>query len=271
MYALALTREVVYQEVGRNPFLHHRHTDDNSLEIIQVLSDGGNVLIKDRTYPLTKGTVLFIDAADIHAINPLDESEYCRNKWILEKDKTILAFKAIEAENLLELFSSTSIFVPFSEEQAEKVDHLFRSASRSFDSQNGKTFSTLLRLLLLAMEEKETVAEGCDERVHFVLHYLHTHFADVISIDKLAQDAHLNKFYLCHLFHAQTGMTVMQYLKETRLAVARKMLIETKRSITQIAQDCGFGSASHFCTFFKAREGISPREYRLQDQADNKT
>ncbi len=261
---MSLTREIVYRETGRNPFLHHRHTDDNSLEIIQVLSNGGNVLIKDCTYPLTSGMVLFIDAADIHAINPINESEYCRNKWILEKDKVVKALKAIEAEDLLELFSSTPILLPFSSEQAENIDHLFRSATNTFALQNGKTFSTLLRLLLFAVPEKEMVAEGCDERIHFVLHYLHTHFAESVNIDKLANDAHLNKFYLCHLFHEQTGMTIMQYLKETRLTVARKMLLQTTSSVTRIAQDCGFGSASHFCTFFRNREGVSPREYRLR-------
>ena len=268
---MPLTREIVYRETGRNPFLHHRHTDDNSLEIIQVLSDGGNVLIKDRTYPLTSGMVLFIDAADIHAINPINESEYCRNKWILEKDRLIRALSAIEAEDLLELFSSTPILLPFSEEQSENIDHLFRSAAKTVDSQKGKTFNTLLRLLLMAVPEKETAKENCDERIHFVLHYLHTHFAETINIDKLANDTHLNKFYLCHLFHAQTGMTIMQYLKETRLSVARKMLLETTSSVTRIAQDCGFGSTSHFCTFFRNREGISPREYRLQYQENSKT
>lgn len=268
---MPLTREVVYREVGRNPFLHHRHTDNNSLEIIQVLSEGGNALIKDCTYPLTSGTVLLIDAADIHAINPINESEYCRNKWILEKDKTVRALKAIEAEDLLELFSRTPLFVPFSAEQVQSIDHLFRSAANTFASQNGKTFSTLLRLLLLAVPEKEAVAEECDERIHFVLQYLRTHFAESVNIDKLAGDAHLNKFYLCHLFHAQTGMTIMQYLKETRLTVARKMLLQSTSSVTRIAQDCGFGSASHFCTFFRNREGVSPREYRLQYQAGNKT
>lgn len=121
------------------------------------------------------------------------------------------------AEPLRSIGRQTHIFV-----HVKRVDHLFRSAATTFASQNSKTFDTLLRLLLLAVPEKEMVAEGCDERIHFVLHYLHTHFAEPINIDRLANDAHLNKFYLCHLFHAQTGMTIMQYLKETRLAAAQK-------------------------------------------------
>lgn len=264
---MSITREVVYRETGKNQFLHHRHTDDNSLEIIQILSDGGSALIKDCTYPLTRGMILFIDAANIHAINPASESDYCRNKWILQKDKTIKALTAIESEELLDLFSSTPVFMPFSEELSESIDHLFRSAAKTYPSQNSKTFSTLLRLLLLTVPEKENVpTKRCDERINFVLHYLHTHFAEPINIDELAQQTHLNKFYLCHLFHTQTGMTVMQYLKETRLSFARKMLLHTTDSVTRIAQDCGFGSTSHFCTFFRKIEGVSPREYRSLHQ-----
>lgn len=264
---MSLVREIVYQELGRSPFLHHRHTDRDTLEIIQVLSGGGNVLIKDRTYPLIDGMLLFIDAAYIHSINPQDESAYCRNKLIVEKDKLTRALKAADAEDLLLLFSDQPVFRPSAQEQIDKINQLFRAAASTSPNEGGQLLSTLLRLFLAAMPKKRAVTEDTDSRINWVLHYLHTHFAEQISVDTLAQNAHLNKFYLCHLFRVQTGMTIMQYLKEQRLTSARQWLVETDRSVMEIAQDCGFGSVSHFCTFFRNREGVSPREYRLSHRA----
>ena len=48
---------------------------------------------------------------------------------------------------------------------------------------------------------------------------------------------------------------------------AREQLLCSDLPISTIAHNCGFGSSSHFCTLFRQREGVSPREYRQRETA----
>lgn len=58
------------------------------------------------------------------------------------------------------------------------------------------------------------------------------------------------------------GMTVMQYMKEQRLSLAKKNLLETKSPIVDAALSCGFVNSSRFSKAFRQNTGMSPREYR---------
>lgn len=69
--------------------------------------------------------------------------------------------------------------------------------------------------------------------------------------------ATLNQHFRRHL-----GMTVFQWLREYRLSVACQYLNKSTESITGIAHQCGFSSASHFAQSFRARFGVSPGDYR---------
>ena len=61
-----------------------------------------------------------------------------------------------------------------------------------------------------------------------------------------------------------TNVTPLQYLNHCRLEAARRILLEqpSRRSVTQVALDCGFSSPQYFATVFGQRFGCTPREYR---------
>ncbi|PIE86081.1 MAG: AraC family transcriptional regulator, partial [Bacteroidia bacterium] len=47
-----------------------------------------------------------------------------------------------------------------------------------------------------------------------------------------------------------------------KMQLATQLLRDTNQSITEIAEQCGYDYASHFCTAFKRRFGVSPNEER---------
>jgi AraC-like DNA-binding protein len=57
-------------------------------------------------------------------------------------------------------------------------------------------------------------------------------------------------------------MTPCQYLTKIRLDAAQKMLIDTSRSLSEIAFDCGFTSQAYFCSVFKSKIGTTPKNFR---------
>ena len=66
------------------------------------------------------------------------------------------------------------------------------------------------------------------------------------------------------IFKKLYGTSIYQYVKQYRLEQATIELTNSARSITDIALDAGFSSASKFGESFKKRYGVTPTEYRLQ-------
>ena len=58
------------------------------------------------------------------------------------------------------------------------------------------------------------------------------------------------------------GMTPAAYVMSTRINTARKPLEDTDKTISGIAQDCGFCAHSHFVHTFRGERGTTPCEYR---------
>ncbi len=67
---------------------------------------------------------------------------------------------------------------------------------------------------------------------------------------------------LCRTFKKLTGYTVIQYINILKIQKACDLLHETRKSITEIALDCGFNSTMYFCKTFKAILNITPTDYR---------
>ena len=254
--------------------LGHRHQNINSYEIIQVLSGGGSAFISDRTYPLLPGAVLFIDANCLHAVMPADVSGYCRNKLVIDGRHLHALFEQIDAQKVLDGFFSThgGCCIALAEDKAQRVDQVFGHLAHSLEQpdsaqQRLRLHALMLELISVCCQYSEPVAPHAQDRLAPVLAYLRMHYAQPMHVEEIARQTHLSKYYLCHLFREQTGMTLMQYLYEYRLSAAREQLLCSDLPISTIAHNCGFGSSSHFCTLFRQREGVSPREYRQRETA----
>lgn len=101
-----------------------------------------------------------------------------------------------------------------------------------------------------------------------VRRYIDEHFAEPLTLDMLAEIAHVNKYYLVHTFNREYGVTPINYLLLCRIRESKHLLSNTDLSLSQIAQVHGFSSPSYFSQSFRRLEGISPMEYRKQKRTE---
>lgn len=94
--------------------------------------------------------------------------------------------------------------------------------------------------------------------------YLDTNYREDISLDLLAELAHLNKYYLAHTFQREYGISPITYLNRRRIEESKHMLGNTSYSLAQISELMGFSSPSYFSQCFRKAEGMTPNEYRRQ-------
>ena len=99
--------------------------------------------------------------------------------------------------------------------------------------------------------------------------YIDENYNEAISLDKLADIAHVNKYYLSHSFKKEYGSSPIDYMLKRRITEAKALLSSTDYSLIQIAEQLGFGSPAYFSKCFRKVEGISPSGYRcaLQQKA----
>ena len=97
--------------------------------------------------------------------------------------------------------------------------------------------------------------------------YIDEHFTEPLSLDMLAEVAHVNKYHLSHTFQREYGISPISYLITRRIREGRHMLENTSYSLSQIAHSIGFSSPSYFSQSFRKAEGMSPAEYRKRARA----
>jgi AraC-like DNA-binding protein len=100
-------------------------------------------------------------------------------------------------------------------------------------------------------------------RLKRAIELLETDRTKTPSLAELAGPLRLHPTSFCRAFKQSTGVSPHRYLLEHRVDRAKRMMEDRKRTLTEIAMDCGFRSSSQFSTVFKRITGVSPRNYRL--------
>ena len=87
------------------------------------------------------------------------------------------------------------------------------------------------------------------------------------GVEEVARDLNLSRIHVNRKLKAETGYSPSAVFKFIRMNHASKLLLEGKRTVAEVAQDCGFSSASYFSTAFKDYYSQSPSEF-LAEQAN---
>ena len=85
-----------------------------------------------------------------------------------------------------------------------------------------------------------------------------------VPIATVAAEAGVTTRQLERLFGTGLGVTPRRHYLELRLDRARSLLLQTERSIIEVAVASGFGSAGHFTRAYRKRYGITPGEQRAR-------
>lgn len=92
--------------------------------------------------------------------------------------------------------------------------------------------------------------------------YIYKHIYQKINHDDIAEKVDLSPKYLSILFKRETGISVSDYIQQTRIDEAKKLLIYSKTSISEIAALLQFNDQSYFTRVFKKICGITPMQFR---------
>lgn len=97
-----------------------------------------------------------------------------------------------------------------------------------------------------------------------VKNYLQCNYNRDITLDLIAEQVYISKFYLSKVFKKETGMNFNEYLINIRIEKAKELLENTNDKIYEIAKKVGYMNHKSFTKIFKENNGMTPGQYRKQ-------
>lgn len=92
--------------------------------------------------------------------------------------------------------------------------------------------------------------------------YIHSHIHDNITVHYLSMIFGYNDKYLSTFFHKTTGIPLKQYILKEKMEVAKGILTDSNKAISEIGYSLGFIDSHNFSKAFKKQVGLTPTEYR---------
>lgn len=102
--------------------------------------------------------------------------------------------------------------------------------------------------------------------VEKTLQYIHAHIGEKITLAQLAKHVNFNETYLCTVFRARTGTSIVNYINQTKMEKAAERLLSGDVLLKTLAADLGFSDQFYFNKMFRKYYGMSPTEYRKKQQ-----
>ncbi|MEJ7768070.1 MAG: AraC family transcriptional regulator [Chitinophagaceae bacterium] len=175
-----------------------------------------------------------------------------------------------EADQLNELYAIAKHGIIIHGDTKNKLVFLMEKAVTCF---NLDRLIILMQILhtMAASDEYETIVSKNDfyqsnetdlERINLVCTFTFNNYKKNITLADVASLSQLSVTSFCRYFKLITKKTYFDFLTEVRVNHACRLLMEQKRTVDCICEDCGFHNSSNFYRHFKKVIGTTPMQYR---------
>jgi AraC-like DNA-binding protein/mannose-6-phosphate isomerase-like protein (cupin superfamily) len=248
-------------------------------ELTVVLRGRMEYLVNDKRYYMEEGDCVFANSGAMHSGSSVDAKECIYLVVSFLTGAIDSAADGFFAERffggVMDAKAVPSIFFKKgSGEVANLCTSIHKIINNKEDSWELAVKGLLCQLWQLLYKEAKRHNPVTSERlvpvrrVKKAIRYMNEHYQEEINISDLAALSFYNENYFMRLFKEYTGKTLTRYLTELRIEKSRYLLLHTNLSITDIAFETGFNSASYFIRKFQELNGETPQKLRKNRTID---
>jgi len=254
----------------KTEFEFHYH-DFN--KIIIFISGDVTYIIEGKSYKLKPWDILLVGKNDLHLpiispnksyermilwLNPIFLENHNRN------DCNLLQCFQLASEKKLNLIRTGKADLNLLKQNLLELDMAVHDSSFGSDILKNSLFLQLIvkiNRLFLGMDLNKNIDDiKYDARIEEILSFINANLEEDLSIETLAEQFYLNKYYLMHLFKKETGFTIYRYIQKKRAMKATDLLKEGVQA-GEVCSLCGFRDYSTFVRTFKKEFNLSPKQY----------
>lgn len=128
--------------------------------------------------------------------------------------------------------------------------------------------AAMMKLIAYYVEHASAGAAGVEPAavtmpLQAVIEHIHLHYNRNLTIEELAERAHLHPNYFIRVFKKHFGTSPIQYVNRKRIDEAKWLLTSTDLLLAEIGENVGIPDVSYLSKLFKSSTGLSPTAYRL--------
>lgn len=258
-------------------YVHFPKHTHNYVEVVYMCEGHTEHIINGDRVVLNEGELLFLNQNATQEILPAGGNDIAVNFIILPEffDQSLVMIG--EEENLVRDFLLGCLrgddhkvaYLHFKVSEVLPVQNLIENLIWTLTNkqQNRRSINqiTMGLLLLQLMNHGDKVTSG---RNHYeqqlllsVYSYIDEHYREG-ELSKLAAELHLDLYWLSRAIRRLSGKTYTELLQTRRLNRAAFLLGNTTMAVADVGNAIGYDNLSYFHRIFKARFGMSPKEYR---------
>lgn len=240
-----------------NFVISHRHlTKDYFLhfhdfyELEYVISGKAVHYINGEAIECAANSIVFLTPLDLHRISITEPVEFININFepsFIESELSSLFEKGMYCHNIEDTY----------------INLIFKEFNSNLEY-NLSLVKLLLNCLICEISRDANVAipQSSSNVSIEIARYIKANYTTNITLDLLSEKFGYTPNYLSSQFHKSIGITIKQFLNDTRLENAAKSLLTTTQPITDICFQSGYTSLAHFLRAFKAKYNESPGSYR---------
>lgn len=252
-------------------------------ECIKVITGGVLITVDTHSFYGKVGDIVVISGGCIHSVHNMEkDADSMIMGMVFDTNFLTSLLDRQDTQYVYDLFKTTKIMdhhitpnhplwhdINASMEGAYKEystgDIMFEMAIKSYVYQ---MVTALIRHYKHAIIGEEAFSSLTRKLKTFkpVFDYIDQHYAEKIYIEDLSSLIAMSESHFTRTFKKITSQTPMGYINHKRINIATHLLIDTDKSIAEIAELTGFCNINYFDTLFKKRLGMTPLAYRNQNR-----
>ncbi|MGG7215073.1 helix-turn-helix domain-containing protein [Clostridium nigeriense] len=240
---------------------------DTSINILYVFNGEATFSYEDKTILLRQDDFVIIPKAkQSHLVINDDKVFLCKFNYTISLDKLNKYHYVFEGDSVENGSSKSAAII--STLQKIIQNYVFKDERPRF-----RVFQYYFEILALLEEnfchkEKSISSDTIYNKIEALSAYIKTNCENEIKLSKLAKQLYVSEQYLSRMFRKINGVNLNEFVVNCRMEKVTHELINTNKTITDIAFSSGFTNINSFNRLFKNKYNMTPKEFRAFKSCD---
>jgi AraC-like DNA-binding protein len=247
-------------------FLGNAGNGKGTVELLLVIEGNGKVVMGSKKYKASPGTLLINqqEAWGTKEIDPAFRFKALLLRFSSLQLKGLPENRLLKEEGLpvLKLGNGFTDYEQLFRQIILEGEGDFPEAGLLTNAYLSILIGKLVRRLYHRPEEPKKRHSSAEEAIFVVKQLIEERYQENWTLTSLGEKVYLSPSHLCRQFKRKVGWSPVQYLIHCRVEAAKYVLANSNETMSEIADNIGYQSETHFHQVFKKNTGITPGHYR---------